>query len=238
MWEFTRNDSIGAMVLAVFFLLSMIGILGWASFKVIRIAKRSVSLHKNPAYILYSDPAALNRWGFLYVQFRASAYYFVVPLLLYTFVKAMFIAFGQKAGTVQAFALFFIELIYLVAVCMMRPWMDKRTNIFNISICVINFLNVIFLLVFTRVGNPPVCLNPLDVLCRLLTFFTGYCPWCDGRDFLHHERSLLTRPPHSCPRRLDLRARLEESRCSLPANAGRPGFVHQVQRADDAIHGT
>lgn len=155
LWELTRSDSAGAMVLAVFFFLSMVGILGWASWKVIRIAQRSVSLHKNPAYILYSDPAALNRWGFLYVQFKASAYYYIVPLLLYTLVKGMFIAFGQNAGTVQAFALLFIELFYLIAVIMMRPWMDKRTNIFNISICVINFLNVIFLIVFTGVGNSP-----------------------------------------------------------------------------------
>jgi hypothetical protein len=71
-------------------------------------------------------------------------------------VKAMFVAFGQKSGTVQAFALLFIELIYLVAVSMMRPWMDKRTNIFNISICAINFLNVIFLLVFTGIFNSKV----------------------------------------------------------------------------------
>ncbi|KAF8534419.1 hypothetical protein BDD12DRAFT_895937 [Trichophaea hybrida] len=153
LWELTVHDSAGAMALAVCFFLSILGILGYASWKVIYIARRSVSLHKNPAYILYSDPAALNRWGFLYVQFRASAYYFIVPLLLYYLVKAMFVAFGQKNGTVQAFALLFIELLYLVAVSMMRPWMDKRTNIFNISICAINFLNVVFLLVFTGIFN-------------------------------------------------------------------------------------
>jgi hypothetical protein len=33
--------------------------------------------------------------------------------------------------------------------------MDKSTNIFNISICAINFLNAIFLLVFTDVFNQP-----------------------------------------------------------------------------------
>lgn len=143
-------------MLAIFFFFAVIGILGWASFKVVRIAQRSVSLHKNPAYILYSDPAALNRWGFLYVQFRASSYYYIVPLLLYFLIKAMFIAFGQKSGTVQAVALVLIELAYLVAVSVMRPWMDKRTNIFNISICAINFLNAIFLMVFTGIFKSPV----------------------------------------------------------------------------------
>jgi flagellar biosynthesis protein FliQ len=156
LWELTVRDSSGAVTLAVFFFFSMTGILAWASFKVIRIAQRSVALHKNPAYILYSDPAALNRWGFLYVQFRATAYYYVVPVLLYTLVKAMFIAFGQDKGRVQAIALVFIEVLFLVAVSLMRPWMDKRTNIFNISICSINFLNSIFLLVFTNIFQGPV----------------------------------------------------------------------------------
>jgi hypothetical protein len=156
LWELTVRDSGGAVTLAIFFFFSMTGILTWASFKVIRIAQRSVTMHKNPAYILYSDPAALNRWGFLYVQFRATAYYYVVPVLLYTLVKAMFIAFGQNKELVQAIALVLIEVLYLIAVCFMRPWMDKRTNIFNISICSINFLNAIFLLVFTNVFRGPV----------------------------------------------------------------------------------
>ena len=33
--------------------------------------------------------------------------------------------------------------------------MDKKTNIYNISIAVVNFINVIFLLVFSNVFNPP-----------------------------------------------------------------------------------
>lgn len=128
----------------------------WAALKVVRIAKRSVNLHKNPAYILFSDPAALNKWGFLYVQFRATAYYFIIPLLLYILIKSLFIAFAQKNGTVQAIALLIIEAVFLIGVCILRPWMDKKTNAFNISIAAINFLNVIFLLVFTSIFNQPV----------------------------------------------------------------------------------
>ncbi|RPA98599.1 TRP-domain-containing protein [Choiromyces venosus 120613-1] len=169
LWELTVRDSGGAVTLAIFFFFSMTGILAWASFKVIRIAQRSVTLHKNPAYILYSDPAALNRWGFLYVQFRATAYYYVVPVLLYTLVKAMFIAFAQNKGTVQAIALLLIEVAYLIAVSIMRPWMDKRTNIFNISICAINFLNTVFLLVFTNVfGGPGIVIGVMGVIFFIL----------------------------------------------------------------------
>lgn len=155
LWEFTQNDSPAEIVLAIFFFFGMTGTLAWASLKVIRIAKRSVQMHKNPAYILYSDPSALNKWGFLYVQFRATAYYFILPMLVYTVVKGMFIAFGQNSGTVQAVALIVIEAAALIGASVIRPWMDKSTNSFNISICAINFLNAIFLLVFTEVFNQP-----------------------------------------------------------------------------------
>ncbi|KAI9748954.1 MAG: hypothetical protein M4579_007063 [Chaenotheca gracillima] len=155
LWELPQHDSPAEVVLALFFFIAMNGVLGWAAFKVTRIAKRSVSMHKNPAYILYSDPSALNKWGFLYVQFRATAYYFILPVLLYTLIKAIFIAFCQNAGTVQAIALVLIEAGALVGMSILRPWMDKKTNIFNISIGAINFLNAIFLLVFTSVFNQP-----------------------------------------------------------------------------------
>jgi Transient receptor potential (TRP) ion channel/ML-like domain len=158
LWELTVIDSPAEVVLALFFFLSMTGILSWACYKVYLIAKSS--MHKNPAITLFSDNETVNRWGFLYVQFKASAYYFIGPLLIYILLKAMFISFGQKSGTLQAIALVLIELVALVAVSYYRPWMDKRTNLFNISICSINFLNVIFLLVFSNVFNQPVCTYP------------------------------------------------------------------------------
>ncbi|KAK3403453.1 hypothetical protein B0T20DRAFT_26702 [Sordaria brevicollis] len=155
LWEFTQIDSPAEVVLALFFFLGMLGTLGWAAFKVIRIARRSVVMHQNPAYILFSDPQALNKWGFLYVQFRASAYYFIVPVLGYTIVKGMFVAFGQHNGTAQAVGFIIIEAAALIAATVMRPWMDKKTNWFNIAICVMNFINAIFLLMFTEVFNQP-----------------------------------------------------------------------------------
>lgn len=155
LWELTQRDSAAEVVLALFFFVSMSIALAWASLKVFRIAKRSVTMHKNPAYILYSDPSALNKWGFLYVQFRATAYYFIMPSLGYILIKALFIAFAQNSGITQAIALVVIEAGFLIGVSILRPWMDKKTNAFNISIAAINFINAIFLLVFTSVFNQP-----------------------------------------------------------------------------------
>jgi hypothetical protein len=112
-------------------------------------------MHKNPAYILYSDSSYLSKWGFLYVQYRATAYYFVLPVLIYNLIKGIFIGLSQRAPVVQTVALVILELAMLVATYVLRPWMDKKTNIYNISIAVTNFLNSIFLLVFSDVFNPP-----------------------------------------------------------------------------------
>lgn len=155
-WEFTKDDSGAEIVLAIFTIFTMIGILGWASSKVIRLARRSIAMHKNPAYILYSDPVSLNKWGFLYVQFKATAYYFIVPVLVYILVKGLFIALGQSSGIAQAIGLVIIEAVFLIVVSILTPYMDKKTNAFNISICVINFISAIFLLVFSNVFGQPV----------------------------------------------------------------------------------
>jgi hypothetical protein len=158
-WEFTKRDSVAEVVLAVFTVFTMIGILAWASSKVIRLARRSVSMHKNPAYILYSDPVSLNKWGFLYVQFKATAYYFIVPVLGYLLLKGMFVALAQGNGTLQAIAFLIIEAVFFIIVCVLTPYMDKKTNAFNILICLFNFLNAIFLLFFTGIFSLPGLVN-------------------------------------------------------------------------------
>jgi hypothetical protein len=159
-WELTKRDSAGLVVLAILTMLTMIAILGWASSKVVRIASRSIAMHKNPAYILYSDPIALNKWGFLYVQFKAAAYWFIIPWLVYLLIKAMFVGLAQSSGKAQAIALVLIELGLLVGVSVLRPWMDKKTNGFNIAIAAVNFLSAFFLLMFTEVFKQPVSYIP------------------------------------------------------------------------------
>lgn len=190
LWELTQRDSAAEVVLAVSFLLGMTVTLSWAALKVIRMAKRSVSMHKNPAYILYSDPAALNKWGFLYVQFRATAYYFVVPILFYTLIKAMFIGLAQNSPVAQAIALVLIEAALLIAVSYLRPWMDKKTNTFNISIAAINFLNGIFLLIFSNVFKQAVSSIEVNYSESYAHHVLEHCYRCGGSGTLRHQRRL------------------------------------------------
>lgn len=156
-WELTKQDSAGEIVLAAVTIVPMILMLAWACFKVISIAKRSIAMHKNPAYMLYSDPVSLHKWGFLYVQFKATCYWFITAVLVFLLAKCMFVAFAQSSGRTQAIAIVVLELSLLVAVCIIRPYMDKRTNGYNIAICVVNVISAIFLLFFTQIFGVPVC---------------------------------------------------------------------------------
>lgn len=155
LWELTRRDSPAEVALAVGFLLAMTAMLAVSALAIVRIARRSQNLHGNAAYVLYAETGLLNKLGFLYVQYRATAYYFIIPALIYVLAKAMLIALAQDADTAQAVGLMVIEALYLVAASVLRPWMDKSTNTFNIAVCAVNFINTIFLFLFCNVLDLP-----------------------------------------------------------------------------------
>lgn len=154
-WELTQLDSAAEVILAVLFLFGLTIPLALAAFNVMRVAKRSEELHKTPAYLLYSDPSVLHKWGVLFVPFRATACWYIAATLLYTLLKAGFIGLGQKSGVAQAVALIIIEALALVSASVIRPWMDKSTNGIHIAIFAVSFLNAIFLLIFTNIFNGP-----------------------------------------------------------------------------------
>lgn len=174
LWELTRRDSVAEVILAIVMIVSMTIILFWAAFRVVRLAKRSISMHRNPAYILYSNPKFLHTWGFLYVSYRATAYYWVFPTLVYIFVKGAFIGLAQSSDITQAIGLLIVETTALVLSCVFRPWMDKKTNTFNIAIFAIYFVNAVFLLMFTSVFDQPVCHHRVSCIVLLSTTLTTY----------------------------------------------------------------
>ncbi|KAA8651635.1 hypothetical protein EYZ11_004894 [Aspergillus tanneri] len=155
LWELTHHDSGAEMALAISMWLLTSLALGWTTFKIFQRARRSLDMHNSAAYTLYSDPACLNNWGFLYIYYRATAYYFLVPMLAYTVVKGMVIAFAQSAPVAQTAVILVIEAVMLVTVSVMRPYMDKGMNIYGIAAAAINFLNAVFLLIFSNVFHQP-----------------------------------------------------------------------------------
>ncbi|KAH1618313.1 hypothetical protein KXX31_009612 [Aspergillus fumigatus] len=165
LWEFTQRDSSAEIVVAAIILASISGALVWAAVKIILLMQKSISMHRNPAYVLYSDTTCLNRWGFLYVQYRATAASFILVVIGYLFVKALFISLGQTVPIVQTVALLVLEGLMLIGVSVVRPWMDKRTNTYNIAIAAVNFLNAIFVLFFSGVFDQPGIVSGVMGVC-------------------------------------------------------------------------
>jgi hypothetical protein len=140
LWELIHRDSAAEIVLAICMWLTMTVVLCWAIFKVFQRARLSRTLRQNPAYTLYSDPVCLTRWGFLYVNYKAQAYYFMIPLFLYTLAKGLVIAFGQSNPLAQAIVLLIAETAFVVATCVIRPYM----NVFNTPELVGGVMEVLF----------------------------------------------------------------------------------------------
>ncbi|CUM64454.1 uncharacterized protein PRCAT00002058001 [Priceomyces carsonii] len=154
-WELCSRDSTGTVVVAVFLLVISIVLLCQAAIRVVLIGRRSVRQFKNPAYLLFGDSTFLNKFGFIYVQFRADRYFFICFSIFYIFLKSLFVAVLQDHGKVQSVIVFAIELIFCVIVCWIRPFMDKRTNAFNITISIINTINALFFMFFSYVFKQP-----------------------------------------------------------------------------------
>lgn len=155
LWELTTRDSAGSVVVAIFLFVVVFALLYQAATRVFFRGRKSVQQFKNPAYLLYGDGNFLNKFGFVYVQFRADCYYWVLVALTYVFLKSLFVAVMQTHGKAQSVIVFAIELIYLVGVCYVRPFMDKRTNAFNITIAVINTINALFFMFFSYIFGQP-----------------------------------------------------------------------------------
>lgn len=185
LWELTHHDSAAEIILAISMWLVMTFVLGWATFKIFRRARVSRSLSHNAAYALYSDPACLAKWGFLYVCYKAQTFYFIVPFLAYVVLKGMIIAFGQSNPVAQSIVLLIFEAAYMVATIVIRPYMDRTANGFGITAAVLNFLNAVFILVFSDVFNQPLLMtgimgvlffiyNALFVLALLILLLVGF----------------------------------------------------------------
>lgn len=160
LWELAQRDSSAEVVLAIATLLTLLALTAFAGFRICRLSYRSIQLHTNPAYILYSNPEILQHWGAFYIPFRAPWYFFGFILLGFTFVKACFVAFAQTSGTTQAIAILILDSVKLLVVALIGPCMDRKTNAFNISIAAVGCVNTIMLVLFTRDLGLPVSPSP------------------------------------------------------------------------------
>lgn len=154
-WEFTQNNSSGCLAFAIIIFAFVVILIGVATIRIFLEGLKSINQYKNPAYLLFGNDLFYFKYGFLYSQYLAKRYYWVLFNFIYLFIRALLIAVLQDQGKVCACLIFAIEIIHTVVVIVFRPFMDKRTNIFNIFIAVINLVNSVFFLFYSNVFKQP-----------------------------------------------------------------------------------
>ncbi|KAL2830851.1 hypothetical protein BDW59DRAFT_140887 [Aspergillus cavernicola] len=150
LWEFTQHDSPAEIIIAVLTFLSISGTIVWATVRLLLLTRQAV-----PGYMLFSDQTALHKYGFLYLPYKPTSSFFIAITLAHLLVKSLFISFAQSSPKTQTIAFFIIESAMLLTVSILRPYHDKKTNAYNITIAAINFLNSIFVLFFSGIFNQP-----------------------------------------------------------------------------------
>ena len=77
---------------------------------------------------VHQDEEYVKRFGWLASRFRRTRWWFFAVWLVYEFVRACFYAGAAGQATTQVFGLLIIELIALVAFCILRPFEGARLN--------------------------------------------------------------------------------------------------------------
>ena len=149
LYQFSRGDSWGAHVLAALTLLFFTAILGFFIVKIIIVARRAKKFEGGPDALFLQKPN-MRRYGLFYDQFKSNFWWIFVPMIVYAFMKAAFIALGDGHGLLQAGGQLACELMLLVLLIWSRPFNTKAGNVLNIIISVVRVLSVLCLLVFVH----------------------------------------------------------------------------------------
>ncbi|CAI4064966.1 hypothetical protein N7582_002835 [Saccharomyces uvarum] len=150
LWEFTQKDSIAALMEAIVVFLLTTTLLSSAGVRIWRQMHKSKKFFSHSSYLLFGDSKFLNKFGFLYSQYSSSKVWWLMVTLAYMLIRSVLVGALQTHGKSQSVGIFLTEAIYLIFLCWVRPYMDKITNIFNISIHSLNLVNAFFFLFFSN----------------------------------------------------------------------------------------
>ncbi|ORY42131.1 hypothetical protein BCR35DRAFT_311286 [Leucosporidium creatinivorum] len=141
-WTLGRADSWAPIVISVFAFLFTTASILFLAIRTLLLVRRT------------SRDAILANGGGPYTPlwntFKPSRWWFFLPLLIATVLRAIFIAFARNHGWVQTVALVAIEFIVFVSMCIFTPFNDKSSNGMNITIQILRCIISGALIVFNR----------------------------------------------------------------------------------------
>ncbi|GLB37155.1 putative integral to membrane protein [Lyophyllum shimeji] len=133
-YQWTLKDSWLAILLSVIAFLVLLGALLYPTLLVLRYAR-----HEGRE-ALYNDAKYLASNGALYAQYRVPRFYFFLPLLVVSFLKAIAIAFIKGSGEVQVILMVILEGLTVVSYLVLRPSRTRGSDIFSTFLAIMRLV--------------------------------------------------------------------------------------------------
>ena len=154
-WEFTRLDSAGELVLAIFWWAGLTLPLAWITATTVFHVQRTRKAGINPARSPYLNSTRSGKLSFLHAHFLSDAYYFFALFLLHHQAKGIITAVSQSAPVPQAILFVVIDAIMMALTIWLRPYMNKSMNRRGIATVILGFLNSVCVLIFSDIFHGP-----------------------------------------------------------------------------------
>jgi len=124
-YQWTLRDSWLSILLSVITFLSTLSLVLYPALVTLRLAYRmgSPDILSDPPYIASNAP--------LYGQYRPERFYFFLPLLFASVLRAAIIAFVNKSGEAQVILLIILEGSILIAYLVLHPCKRKKDDVFS-----------------------------------------------------------------------------------------------------------
>lgn len=118
---------------------------------------------------LFSDADHLASSGPLYAQYRLPRFYFFLPLLVASFLKAIFVAFIKGNGEVQVILMVILEGFVVISYIVLRPYKTKGGDVFSTFIAIIRLVCTGLMIAFVeRLGVAPITRTVIGLVIAVI----------------------------------------------------------------------
>ena len=154
LWQFHVGDSWAASLLAAVTLIIFTAIIAFFTIRIFYLAQKAKTL-EGGVDELYEHEPWMKKYGFFYDQFKSNFWWFFVPILLMSLIRAFFIVFAGTNGLVQAVGILAAEGVFLVLLFWRRPYDGRGANVVNAMVAVVRVLSIACILIFVdQLGSP------------------------------------------------------------------------------------
>lgn len=133
-YQWSLKDSWLSILLSVLLLVAVASYIAYVAFLTLRIAR------KDSPFALFTNTEYLASHGPLYAQYRTPRFYFMLPLIAATFLKAIFIASAQSAGEVQIILMLVVEFGVLATYIVLKPFKTRGGDVLGTYLAIVRFI--------------------------------------------------------------------------------------------------